>query len=197
MAELDNALIEEARQDPRAFGELVLRYQDRLHNFLYRMTGNREDAQDLTQEVFIRIYKALPRFRPEAPFRPWMYKIAVNLAINHAKGRRKTAELDDDFPSSGPLASPENMAVVREVQQTIRRAIMELPDAYRAIVLMRHIDELSYEEIAQTLEVPLGTAKVRLHRARQLLQEKLAAAGVKGELHELHNSEKTPTTLSR
>ncbi|MBI2887270.1 MAG: sigma-70 family RNA polymerase sigma factor [Chloroflexi bacterium] len=194
MAELESILIEEAKQDSRAFGELVLRYQDRLFNFLYRMTGNREDAQDLAQEVFLRVYKALHRFRPDAPFRPWLYKIAMNLAINHAKGRRPTALLEEDVPSHGPLASPEGTAEQRETQQAIRQAILELPEVYRAVILLRHVDELSYEEMAQVLEVPLGTAKVRLHRARSLLQEKLREAGIKGGDHELqHRATAHPT----
>ena len=196
MEQLDSLLIEEAKQDPAAFGALVQRYQDRLFNYLYRMTGSREDAEDLAQEVLIRIYKALDRFRLDAPFKPWMYKIATNVAINHLKSRRPASLLEDDVPSTAHFAAPEAMAEQHETQRVVLSAINELPDHYRAIVLMRHLEELSYEEIAQALDVPLGTAKVRLHRARALLQEKLVQRGVQQGDHELQHRAEAPTTLS-
>jgi len=195
MAQLDEILIEEAKQNPAVFDELVLRYQDRLYNFLYRMTGNREDAQDLTQEAFLRIFKALDRFRSGAPFLPWMYKIAMNLAINHQKGRNRTTPLEDDVPTTSLFSSPESVTEQREAQRHISKAIMELPADYRAVILLRHGDELSYEEITQVLEIPLGTTKVRLHRARMLLQQKLRAAGIRTGDHELQRSPKAHTTL--
>ncbi|MEK7215924.1 MAG: sigma-70 family RNA polymerase sigma factor [Chloroflexota bacterium] len=194
--QLDEILIEEAKQDPEAFGVLAQRYQDRLFNFLYRMTGNRHDAEDLAQEVLIRVYRALPRFRTEAPFRPWLYKIATNVAINHLKAKRATVPIDDVFAASGSFNSPELSAEIHETQRAIGRAISEMPENYRAVILMRHIEELSYEEIAQALEVPLGTAKVRLHRARLMLQEKLVAQGVKDPSHELSDRSETASTLS-
>lgn len=196
MPQLDDILIEEAKEDPSAFAELVSRYQDRLYNFLYRMTGSREDAQDLAQETFLRIYKALARFRQGSPFSPWMYKIAVNLAINHRKSRRPTEGLEEDFASTNRDGSPEEYAERREAQQRIHSAIQELPAAYRAVVILRHMDELSYDEIAQALDIPLGTAKVRLHRARLMLQEKLNKNGQKNTEHELHDSQKTHSSLS-
>jgi RNA polymerase sigma-70 factor (ECF subfamily) len=195
MQQLDEILIEEAKQDPEAFGVLAQRYQDRLFNFLYRMTGNRHDAEDLAQEVLIRVYRALPRFRTELPFRPWLYKIATNVAINHLKARRVTVELEDVHPSKAAFASPGASAESRETQRAVGQAIEDLPETYRAVILMRHIEELSYEEIAQALDVPLGTAKVRLHRARLLLQEKLTASGVKEHQHELPGRTETPTPL--
>ena len=173
MTQLDDLLVEAAREDPAAFADIVRRYQDNLFNFLYRMTGNREDAEDLCQETFVRIYRALPRFRAGAPFRPWMYKIAMNLAINHFNARRPAAILPDDIQASSPFSSPELMAELHETQQRLRQALLELPETYRAILLLRHLNDLSYQDIAQALDVPIGTAKVRLHRARKLLQEKL------------------------
>lgn len=178
MQQLEAVLIEEAKQDPEAFGVLVLRYQDRLYNYLYRMTGSREDAQDLTQETFVRVYKALPRFNTEAPFRPWVYKIATNLAINHLKGRKPAAVLEEYVPSKSLEESPEHFAESSEVRRVISGAIQELPEPYRAVVLLRHIEDLTYDDIAKALDIPLGTAKVRLHRARAILQEKLTAAGL-------------------
>lgn len=180
MQELEAALIEAARSDPEAFAEVVLRYQDRLYNYLYRMTGSREDAQDLTQEAFVRAYRALPRFNLEAPFRPWLYKIATNLAINHLKGRKPSIVLEEYVPSPPNEYSPERQVEAAETQRLVSQAIAQLPEHYRSVVLLRHVEELSYEEIARTLDLPLGTAKVRLHRARAALQEKLTALGLHG-----------------
>lgn len=176
MAQLDDLLVEAAREDPAAFADLVRRHQDVLFNYLYRMTGNREDAEDLCQETFVRIYRALPRFREGAPFRPWMFKIATNLAINHFNARKPASQLADEVPSTSPFNSPELMAELRETQRDLRKALLELSEPYRAILLLRHLNELSYQDIADTLDVPIGTAKVRLHRARKLLQEKLFSA---------------------
>ncbi|MSQ09950.1 MAG: sigma-70 family RNA polymerase sigma factor [Dehalococcoidia bacterium] len=178
MQQLEAALIEAARSDSQAFAELVVRYQDRLYNYLYRMTGSREDAQDLTQEAFVRVYQALPRFHLEAPFRPWLYKIATNLAINQLKGRKPAIVLEDYVPSRALDDSPERQVETHEVQRIIAAAIAELPDTYRPVVLMRHVEELSYDEIGKALDLPIGTVKVRLHRARAALQAKLAAAGL-------------------
>lgn len=184
--QLDDLLVEAAREDPAAFADLVRRHQDHLFNFLYRMTGNREDAEDLAQETFVRIFRALPRFRSGSPFKPWMYKIAVNLAINHYNAKKPTSQLADEYPSASPFTSPELMAELRETQRALRRAMRELPEQYRAILLLRHLNDLSYQDIAQALDVPIGTAKVRLHRARKKLQTKMfphaepSEAGVPG-----------------
>ena len=194
MAQLDDLLVQAALEDPAAFADLVRRYQDTLFNFLYRMTGNREDAEDISQETFVRIYRALPRFRIGAPFKPWMYKIAVNLAINHFNARKPSLALVEDFPSVSPFTSPELMAELRETQHDLRRALLELPEPYRAILLLRHLNELSYQDIAATLDVPIGTAKVRLHRARKMLQEKLFRVQGEGS-HELQDSHRPPTAV--
>jgi RNA polymerase sigma-70 factor (ECF subfamily) len=193
MHELEAALIEAAKSDPEAFAELVVRYQDRLYNYLYRMTGSREDAQDLTQETLVRAYRALPRFNIEQPFRPWVYKIATNLAINHLKGRKPALELEEWVPGKSLDDSPEHWAESREVQRIISQSIAELPETYRTVVLLRHVEDMAYEEIARALDVPLGTAKVRLHRARALLQEKLAAAGLHAQAERFATEDTTVT----
>jgi RNA polymerase sigma-70 factor, ECF subfamily len=193
VSQLDDLLIEAAKEDPAAFADLVRRHQDALFNFLYRMTGNREDAEDLTQEAFVRIYRALPRFRPGSPFKPWMYKIATNLAINQYHARKPTSQLADEFPSRSPFTSPELMAELRETQRDLRGAMLQLPEQYRAILLLRHLNELSYQDIADTLGVPIGTAKVRLHRARKMLQTKMYPDR---ENHDLRPSERPTSAVS-
>jgi RNA polymerase sigma-70 factor (ECF subfamily) len=193
VSQLDDLLIEAAKEDPAAFADLVRRHQDALFHFLYRMTGNREDAEDLAQEAFVRIYRALPRFRSGSPFKPWMYKIAVNLAINHYNARKPTAQLAEEYPSASPFTSPELMAELRETQRDLRKALLQLPEQYRAILLLRHLNELSYQDIADALGVPIGTAKVRLHRARKMLQSKMFPDQ---DGHELRSRERPATALS-
>jgi len=195
MVPVDDRLVEAAREDPQAFADLIRQHQDHLYNFLYRMTGNREDAEDLAQETFVRVFRALHRFRAGSPFKPWLYKIAVNLAINHYHARKPTAPLLDELPSGSTFTSPELMAELRETQRDLRRALLELPEQYRAILLLRHLNELSYEDIAGTLEVPVRTAKVRLHRARKMLQARMFGAQ-KASDHELRESERPAPSLS-
>lgn len=196
MANIDSLLVEQAKSEPEAFGELLLRYQDQVYNYLYRMIGHREDAADLAQEVFLRVYKSLHRFRAGAPFRPWLYKIATNVAINYLRARRATLPLDEEAPLREDRFSPERMAELRELGHQVGQVLLQLPEAYRAVILMRHIEELSYEEMAQALDVPLGTVKVRLHRARLLLMEKLRASGALSDGNELQRSPTTPSALS-
>jgi RNA polymerase sigma-70 factor (ECF subfamily) len=169
----DEYWAEQARRQPEAFAELVARYQDRIYNYAYRMTGSREDAQDLAQETFIRVYTHLDRFRVEERFSPWIYRIATNLCLNHLKRRRRTMTLlPDPADLEGP-SSPDSALAQSEERLVLQQAIMALPDHYRAVILLRHVDELSYEEIAQVTELPLGTVKTRLFRARELLQHHL------------------------
>ena len=195
MNNVDSVLIEQAKTRPEAFGELLLRYQNQIFNYLYRMTGQREDAADLAQETFLRVYKSLDRFKEGAPFRPWVYKIATNVAINHLRARKATLPLDDDLPVHEDKVTPEHMAELRELQLHVGQVLLELPEAYRAVLLMRHIEELSYEEMAQALDVPLGTVKVRLHRARIQLMDKLRAGGAFDENDELQRSARALTAL--
>lgn len=195
ISQLDDLLIEAAREDPAAFADLTRRHQDHVFNFLYRMTGNREDAEDLTQETFVRIHRALPRFRAGSPFKPWMYKIATNLAINQYHARKPTSQLAEEYPSASPFTSPELMAELRETQRDLRKAMLQLPEQYRAILLLRHMNDLSYQDIAGALGVPIGTAKVRLHRARKMLQTKMFGT-TKEPAHELHHSERPASTIS-
>lgn len=169
----DEYWMEVARDRPEAFAEVVSRYQDRIYSYTFRMTGSREDAQDLTQETFIRVYTHLDSFRIEERFSPWIYRIATNLCLNLLKRRKRTVNADWQADNSISPSSPESALEEREEQRVLQAAILQLPDQYRVAILLRHVHELSYDEIAQALEMPLGTVKTRLFRARELLQEKL------------------------
>jgi RNA polymerase sigma-70 factor (ECF subfamily) len=165
------------------FEELVGRYQSRLVNYLYRMLRNQEDAHDLAQEVFLKIYGALDRFDPRYRFSTWLFRVAQNAAIDRIRKRRlKLVSLhrrDDgeneggewELPSDGPTPYQEVRNDERGV--AIRKAVEELPWEYRELIALRHYGELSYDEIAQLKEMPLGTVKNKLFRGRQMLKEKL------------------------
>jgi RNA polymerase sigma-70 factor, ECF subfamily len=171
-----------------AFGQLVEKYQDRLFNAVLRMVGNQDDALELTQEAFFRAIKGLKKFRGKAGFYTWLFRIGMNLSLNHRK-RSQTVRFASIHSTSevmgtqadGLLAavggrqenSPIRQAQVNEDYQRLLRAMEELEPHARAVVVLRDIEELSYEQIAKILEVPIGTVKSRLARARALLRRQL------------------------
>lgn len=172
-APTDRDLIQRAcRGDGEAFGELVTRYQKSVFNVCYRMTNERREAEDLTQETFLRIYSRLDTFDLEREFGPWVRRAAANLCLNHLESQKITAELDDDR-DAGESSQPESVVEVRERSEQIRVALASLPAHYRAVVELRHYQDLSYDEIAGELHIPLSDVKSHLFRARKLLAEKL------------------------
>lgn len=171
--------------EPDLFAELVGRYQGRLVNYLYRLVGNLDEAHELAQEVFFKVYQALDRFDPRYRFSTWIFRVAQNAAIDQIRKRRlKMVSLNrpDDEEEEGrewELPSQERDAYGdlrnRERGEAIRRAVEELPWEYRELIVLRHFGELSYDEIARTKEMPLGTVKNKLFRGRQMLKEQLAS----------------------
>ncbi len=180
----DTAVIELAqRGDRAAFGELVRRYQKRAYAVAYGLVGNREDALELAQESFAKAYKAMGRFDTAMPFYPWLYRILKNTCLNHIHRRRRRGEtsldgmMEDghDVPAGGD--GPETHAHRSELRWRISEALLRVNDAHREILTLRHIEELSYAEIAEVLDVPKGTVMSRLHAARRSLREALQCAG--------------------
>ena len=170
--------------DDDAFAALIRTHQAIVYNIAYRLVGQRETAQDLAQETFLRAFKALDTFDLKRPFGPWLYRIATNLSINWVKrARLPTVSLDAPPPVVGddaePLAIPDTSAEPAarfaqvEMQAQLRKAILSLPPDYRVVIELRHFQEMSYEEIAEALNVPLGTVKTHLFRARRLLRDRL------------------------
>jgi RNA polymerase sigma-70 factor (ECF subfamily) len=169
--------------DQEKFGDLVQRYQSRLVNFLYRILHDFADAHDLAQEVFLKVYQALDRYDPQYKFSTWLFRVAQNAAIDRIRKRRlqvvsmdrPSRNSDDDstweFPGNerSPYASFRN----QERGEAIREAIEELPWEYRELIVMRHFGDLSYAEIAEIKDMPLGTVKNKLFRGRQMLKEAL------------------------
>ena len=189
----DEGLLDRARGGDRdAFAELVERYQDGLYTMALRLVGRPEDAADVVQETFLRAYVNLPRLRP-ASVRGWLFRVAVNAGHDiHRRNRRRPAvAMEDvdgkvlDLPDTG--LGPEATAEARERASAVREAILGLPLEYRAAVVLRDVNDLSYEEMAEALRLPLGTVKSRLSRGRALLATALrgsagwlAAAEVQG-----------------
>ncbi len=169
--------------DRDRFGELVERYQGRLVNYLYRLVRNLDEAHDLAQEVFVRVYQALDRFDPQYRFSTWLFRVAQNAAIDLIRKRRfrlvPLTRPDEDGEGTYDLeleaADPGALALIESEErgQQIRRAIDGLPWEYRELILLRHYGELAYDEIAQAKGMPLGTVKNKLFRARQMLKAAL------------------------
>ncbi len=159
-------------------------YQRPVYSVALRMVGRVEDAEDITQETFVRLFRALDRYDPSRPFRAWLFTIVSRLAIDHLRRRRvRLISLTEPLPENAgeererdlldPGAGPEQLAIENEEERDAEELIQSLPPHYRIVVIMRHLQDLSYEEIAEALHLPLGTVKARIHRARALLKEKL------------------------
>ena len=164
--------------DADAFEDFVTTYQHRVFAVAYRMLGNRAEAEEAAQEVFLRVHRAIADFRGEARLSTWLYAITSRLCLTRlGSGERRHAHAREDDGALEGLASQEADAAAalerREQQAVLQRAIAELPDDRRIIVVLRDLEGLSYEEIAQALDLTLGTVRSRLHRARLELKEKL------------------------
>jgi RNA polymerase sigma-70 factor (ECF subfamily) len=169
--------------DERAYRELIERYERQVYSVALRMVRVREDAEDLTQETFVRMFKALDRYDPTRPFPAWLLTIAARLSIDQLRRRRvKTQPLVRSEPGSleervveveDPGFGPDELLERREEAESAGALIAALPEHYRIVVVLRHQHELSYEEIAEALHLPLGTVKARIHRARALLKDRL------------------------
>ncbi len=180
----DDKLVKRAKKgDSRAFDLLVLKYQGRVAQLVSRYLNNAAEVEDVTQEAFIKAYRALPNFRGDSAFYTWLYRIAANAAKNHlvALGRRPSSDmaLDDSevFDVLGRLKdheSPDEVIMGQELEMLISRTIEELPVELRAALTLRELEGLSYEEIADVLECPIGTVRSRIFRAREAIDVKVA-----------------------
>jgi len=181
---VDNDLVERAqRGDKGAFDLLVLKYQQRVANLVSRYIRDPSETQDVTQEVFIKAYRALKNFRGDSAFYTWIYRIAINTAKNVlvAQGRRPPggdvdAETAEQLEVGGRLkeiATPERQALTDEIAQTVKMALDELPDDLRTAITLRELEGMSYEEIAEAMSCPIGTVRSRIFRAREAIDKRL------------------------
>ena len=158
--------------NPQAFGELVQRYQNSVFNVCYRLLGERLEAEDLTQDAFIRAYQRLSTYDTAREFGPWMRRLAANLCYNHLKKKRfDQTLLDDEFesPENDVGADPESTTEKREQRESIRAALLKLPPHYRIVLELRHFQMLRYDEMAIELGLPVNTVKSHLFRGRKQL----------------------------
>ena len=173
----DQALIERCqRGDRKALEELVGHYEKPVFNAAYRILGNPDDAADATQVVFMKAFEHLGQYDPKYKFFSWIYRIAVNEAINQLKRARNQQPLDDTEVAGtrGPDASAEAGDLSREIQE----GLMQLTEDYRTVVVLRHFSECSYRQISDILQIPEKTVKSRLYSARQIMKDALQARGV-------------------
>jgi len=180
----DKQLIERVKNGEKAaYDLLVLKYQQRIINLVSRFVRNHSDALDVTQEAFIKAYRALPNFRGDSAFYTWLYRIAVNTAKNHLAVQSRRPRGNDydiseieQFEGSSALkeqATPENLLLKDELQATVLKAIDELPEDLKTAIMLREVEGLSYEEIASVMECPIGTVRSRIFRAREAIDNEM------------------------
>jgi RNA polymerase sigma-70 factor (ECF subfamily) len=190
VADDDAVLVEQAQAgDMGAFSRLVVRYQDRVLNACWRISGNRDDAQDLAQDAFLQALKKMETFERRASFYTWVFRIAVNLSISHRRRSARRVHLSLHNPEGQPVIDHQAAALVgrvsaestdpsarmtaRETHQAVLEAMDELDEEHRAAVVLKDIEGFDYREIGDILEIPLGTVKSRIHRARMALRDRL------------------------
>ncbi len=187
----EQRLIEQCRKgQTAAFGELVRRYQDRLFNTVYRLVDSTEDAQDVVQEAFLHAYQSLDRFKGDAQFFTWLYRIAVNSAISLQRKQRTTVRLSVDREGQGRVPEPHDVSEFSQPDQALERADEErriqsalnrLSAEHRAVLILKDLEDQKYETMAEILQVPIGTIRSRLHRARLELREVLEKMEVRSQ----------------
>jgi len=183
--EIDQQLVERAqRGDKHAFELLVAKYQRKLARLLSRFVRDSAEVEDVTQEAFIKAYRALPSFRGDSAFYTWLYRIGINTAKNYlvALGRRAptTTEIDSEEAESyeegellRDIRTPESELMTKQIAMTVNQAVEGLPDELKTAISLREIEGLSYEEIAEIMDCPIGTVRSRIFRAREAIAEKL------------------------
>lgn len=167
--------------DARAFNELMNRYKRQVYSLILRIVHNPADAEDLAQDTFIKAYRNLAAFDPQYPLLTWLFKIAHNTSIDHLRScKGSTVTIDDE---ENPIELEDTAPSLEEKMEResekalIERMVATVPDPYREVLVLRHQQELSYEEIAEVMQIPVGTVKVRLFRGREILKNKLSAMG--------------------
>lgn len=169
--------------DMDAFEQLVTQYEKKVYSIAYRLVGNHEDASDLAQEAFIKVFKSIKNFRGDASFSTWLYHVVSNVCRDYLrKNKLKTSSLDEPVVFEGECLErqiidsslgPNQIAEQKELQAYVQKLILQLPDDYRLVLVLREYMDFSYEEIAKEMNITMGTVKSRLNRARNMLKDKL------------------------
>lgn len=171
------------RGDQNAFSEIVEMYKDKVYQLCYRMLGNRHEAEDMAQEAFLRAFVNISKFNQTRKFSTWLYRIATNLCIDRIRKKKPDYYLDAEVSGTDGLtmysqvaadvARPEDEVESLELQDTIQKEILKLPEKYRTVIVLKYIKELQLQEISNILDIPLGTVKTRIHRGREALKKQL------------------------
>lgn len=180
----DQALVERAQQGDRsAFDVLVSRYQHKVVKLVMRYVRDQAEALDVSQEAFLKAYRALPRFRGDSAFYTWLYRITINTAKNHlVAARRRPLDYNLDLQDSEQyelhgrlkdIGTPERVLLSEEIREAVNQAIEALPDDLRTAIMLRELEGMSYEEIATTMECPVGTVRSRIFRARDAIDKRV------------------------
>ncbi len=180
----DEELIKKSQLgDMDAFEQLVTQYEKKVYSIAYRLVGNHEDASDLAQEAFIKVFKSIKNFRGDASFSTWLYHVVSNVCRDYLrKNKLKTTSLDEPVIFEGECLErqitdyslgPNQIAEQKELQAYVQKLILQLPEDYRLVLVLREYMDFSYEEIAKEMNITMGTVKSRLNRARNMLKEKL------------------------
>jgi RNA polymerase sigma-70 factor (ECF subfamily) len=180
----EQRIIQEAKNGNRdAFAELVDLYKDKVYHVSYRMVGNRQEAEDVAQETFLRVYANLDNYDPQYKFSTWIYRIASNLSIDLLRKRKKNLSIDAEISGAEGVdwhdrladtgKGPEEEVLTDQLQEEVQGAIMGLSPKYRAVMLLRYIEDLSLQEISEAVQLPISTIKTRIHRGREALRKKL------------------------
>lgn len=175
----EELIIKFQKDDTGAFNELVFRYKDKVVNFLYRYTGDRDDAEDLAQETFVKVYRSKHLYKEIAKFSTWFYTIAINTAKTYAKKKKRIStisisefdpESEKDFDLKADVRSPEESANTEIEYEYIQKAINMLGEDFKKIIILRDIENFEYEEISKITGLPMGTVKSRINRGREKLK---------------------------
>ncbi len=175
------------------FNKLINLYKRRVFSLAYKFTNDYEEAEDLSQEIFIKIYRKIDTFKYKSKFSTWLYKIATNICIDWNKKRTKVCKVENidkvslnNYNSTEEL--PEDLLLKAEMQAKVHSIIYEMPDIYKITIIMYHFNDMSYKEIAKALNIPKKTVETRLYRARRKLKDKLELDNNGGGLLEMHGS---------
>lgn len=184
---IETRLVKLAKTGDRgAFADLVELYKDKIYHLGYRMLGNRQEAEEIVQETFLRVFRSLERYDESMKFSTWIFRIGTNLSIDRLRKRKISYSLDAEVVSDrdgegsdwyGMLASedptPEEQILLSETQRRIRDAIETLPEKYKSVVILKYMEDMSLQEIGDVLGMPVTTVKTRVHRGREFLKKKL------------------------
>ncbi|MCO7125301.1 RNA polymerase sigma factor SigW [Sporolactobacillus shoreicorticis] len=188
MDQSEKRLIKKIRKgDQQAFAELVERYKNSVFAICLRMVGNAQEAEDLSQEAFIRAYNRIDQYDHDRKFSTWLFRIATNLSIDFLRRRKNNVSLDAVVPGTEGLSlntmlpdegeQPEDQMVRKETEEMVQEQIKRLPDKYRSAIVLKYIEDLSLKEISEIMEIPVGTVKTRIHRGREMLRKNMITEG--------------------